>query len=222
MEGTTKMRAELEYALADINNPDRRPTDKLGWFDWMHLDIDEANELKKKSKEQSVLDSLPKHMRVPKQYMPEFVPMLLWGIFATIHVLIMLMQHWNLHFNLWLNYQEVNVEELDIPTELLELDDEDEERFNAEKMSSAGGSNNGAKQDTAVSKSYGQVVYQRSGSVSIPSHLPTHARITPTSSSSSNSLLTIALLISKSLDTPTVSRTLLLISSIVLVIDALP
>lgn len=186
MEGTTKMRAELEYALADINNPDRRPTDKLGWFDWMHLDIDEANELKKKSKEQSVLDSLPKHMRVPKQYMPEFLPMLLWGIFATIHVLIMLMQHWNLHFNLWLNYQEVNVEELDIPTELLELDDEDEERFNAEKVSSAGGSNSGAKQDTATSKSYGQLVYQRSGSISIPSHLPTHARITPTSSSSSN------------------------------------
>lgn len=187
MEGTTKMRAELEYALADIDNPDRRPTDKLGWFDWVHMDIDEANELKKKSKEQSVLDSLPKHMRVPKQYMPEFVPMLLWGIFVTLHLLIMLMQHWNIHFNLWLNYQEVDVEELEIPTELMELDEDDEERFHLEQGSGVSGTTNGNKQGASTSKSYGQVVFERSGSIPIPPNLPTHARITPTSSSSTTS-----------------------------------
>ena len=38
MEGTAKMRAELTHSLSDINDPNR-PTKKLGWFDWMDMDI---------------------------------------------------------------------------------------------------------------------------------------------------------------------------------------
>jgi len=38
MEGTAKMRAELTHSVSDINDPNR-PTKKLGWFDWMDMDI---------------------------------------------------------------------------------------------------------------------------------------------------------------------------------------
>lgn len=38
MEGTAKMRAELTHSLSDINDPNR-PTKKLGWFDWIDMDI---------------------------------------------------------------------------------------------------------------------------------------------------------------------------------------
>ena len=40
MEGSTKMQAELTHALSDIDDPDR-PTKKIGWFDWMDMDIEE-------------------------------------------------------------------------------------------------------------------------------------------------------------------------------------
>ena len=40
MEGSAKMRAELTHALSDIDDPDR-PTKKIGWFDWMDMDIEE-------------------------------------------------------------------------------------------------------------------------------------------------------------------------------------
>ena len=67
------MRAELEHALSDINDPDR-PSDKMGWFDWMNMDVEEHAERKKREKEKSVLDSLPKSMRVPGRHSPSFTP----------------------------------------------------------------------------------------------------------------------------------------------------
>jgi len=107
MEGTAKMRAELEYVLEDINDPNRR-NEKLGWFDWMNMDIEEHAEHKKREKEESVLDSLPRNMRVPNRYMPGFWPLLTTGILCTLHALIVLMQHWSVSFNVFLNYSEYN------------------------------------------------------------------------------------------------------------------
>ena len=70
MEGTNKMRAELEHALSDINDPNR-PAEKMGWFDWMSMDIEEHAERKKREKERSVLDSAatvpPVMLSVPSQ-----------------------------------------------------------------------------------------------------------------------------------------------------------
>ena len=174
MEGTTKMRAELEYALSDINNPER-PKDKIGWFDWVNMDIEEHAERKKRDKEQSVLDSLPKHMRVPKKNMPEFIPMLLLGILATCHALMILMQHWSVAFNVWLNYTEINAASVEIPEEMMELDQDELEQED--------GTTGGAAADggTGKAKSLGDLVYAKALSAPIPSHLPTHARISPAS-----------------------------------------
>ena len=44
----------------------RLNTDKIGgWFSWVGMDTEEYDQLKKKEKEQSVLDAMPKKMRVP-------------------------------------------------------------------------------------------------------------------------------------------------------------
>jgi len=170
MEGTAKLRAELEYALADVNNPDR-PKDKLGWFSWMNMDIEEHAKLKKKLSEQSVLDSLPKHMRVPNKYAPEFFSALLLGFLAVLHTLIMLLQHWSVAFNIWINYTEVDVETVDIPPEMMNIPDESE--F---ETSIRGHAKNGSSDGQ---KNFGQFIYDRAMHVSLPSQLPTHARITP-------------------------------------------
>ena len=175
MEGTTKMRAQLEYALADINNPDRRKSDKVGWFDFLSMDIEEAADAKKRAKEQSVLDSLPKHMRVPGKYMPEFLPMLLLGIFATLHVLIILMQHWSVKFNVNLNFRPVDVDTLDIPEELLEIPDEDEDDNGEHNGLTSSSSDKGKSKK----KTLGERIYDRAEVMPIPSHLPTHAMIEP-------------------------------------------
>ena len=129
MEGSTKMRAQLEYALKDLNDPNRR-TEKIGWFDWMDMDIEEHAELKKREKEKNVLDSLPKSMRVPKRYSPAFTPCFITGVFVILHALVILLQHWLVSFNVWINYNELNASEADIPPELLDIDahsGEDEE-----------------------------------------------------------------------------------------------
>ena len=97
------MRAELEYAFSDIDNPNR-PAEKLSMFDWMNMDIEAHADLKKKEKIQNVLDSLPKHMRVPNKFLADFVPMLIMGILVILHALMVLMQHWSVKFNVWLNY----------------------------------------------------------------------------------------------------------------------
>ncbi len=160
------MRAELEYAFSDINNPDR-PTDKLSWFDWMNMDIEEHAELKKKEKIQSVLDSLPKHMRVPKRYMPEFIPMLITGILVTLHALMVLMQHWNVKFNAWLNYAPVDIDSFEIPDDLMEISHD----FDGDSTGSDAPVAGGKK------KTLGEIVYDAAEAKPIPSHLPTHALI---------------------------------------------
>ncbi len=172
------MRAQLEYALSDINDPDRRKNDKLGWFDFLNMDIDEAAEAKKKSKEKSVLDSLPKHMRVPKRYMPEFVPMLLSGIFVSLHLLIILMQHWSVKFNARLNFRPVDIDQVKIPDELLEIPDESNE--DDDRLVSSSSSGNGDK-SKMKKKTLGERIYDKAEIAPIPSHLPTHAMIQPSS-----------------------------------------
>lgn len=130
MEGSAKMRAELTHALADLNDP-HRPTQKIGWFDWMEMDIEEHAARKKREKEKNVLDSLPKKMRVPKRHAPTFASMLCTGVVLTLHLLLTLMQVWSVRFNLWMNYVSVDVVgdgegggSLDIPEEWLDLDEE--------------------------------------------------------------------------------------------------
>eukprot|EP00957_Ditylum_brightwellii_P097002 7386860-Ditylum_brightwellii.AAC.1 len=90
----------------------------------MAMDIEEHAERKKREKEKNVLDSLPKGMRVPKKHAPAFTPMLVTGILVVLHALIVLMQHWNVRFNVWLNYTEVNAKNVDIPDEMMEIDEE--------------------------------------------------------------------------------------------------
>ncbi len=183
------MRAQLEYALSDINNPDRRQNDKVGWFDFLSMDIEEHAEAKKKAKEQSVLDSLPKHMRVPKRYMPEFIPMLLSGICVTVHLLIILMQHWSVMFNVKLNYSAVDADSMKIPEGLLDIPSEedyddgadDEAGGGKSSKSSGGGLSSSSKNGTNGSrkKTLGERIYEKAENAVVPSHLPTHAMVVP-------------------------------------------
>lgn len=46
MEGQTKMKAELEHALGDINDPNRY-AQKAGWFAWMDMDIERIGRTEK-------------------------------------------------------------------------------------------------------------------------------------------------------------------------------
>lgn len=163
MEGATKMKAQIEHSFKDINDPNRR-TKKIGWFDWMDMDIEELAAEKKKDKERSVLDSLPKNMRVPSKTAPAFTPTLILGIIAVIHALMLLMQHWLVGFNVWINYREMDADTAQLPESMLELDlEEDEARVSAWKKNPK----NTHKEmlDRAIANP--------------PSNLPTHARITP-------------------------------------------
>jgi cation-transporting ATPase 13A1 len=132
MEGQTKMRAELEHSLGDLNDPNR-PTKKVGWFDWMDMDIEEHAERKRREKEKTVLDSLPKKMRVPNRHAPAFTPSLLLGILVTFHALVVLMQHWSVKFNVWLNYREVDAESVHLTEEMMDLHLEDNDEGSTKK-----------------------------------------------------------------------------------------
>jgi hypothetical protein len=168
MEGTTKLRAELEHTFSDINDPNRR-TKKLGWFAWMDMDIEELAEEKKKDKIKSVLDSLPKRMRVPSRHSPAFTPTLILGIMAVLHALMLLMQHWLVGFNVWINYREMDAEKVELPEGMIELDlEEDEQRLAAWKKTPK-------SKDPTDEKN---MVMDRS-IANPPSHLPTHARVIP-------------------------------------------
>ena len=163
MEGSTRLRAELEHSFADINDPNRR-TKKLGWFDWMDMDIEELAAEKKKDKEKSVLDSLPKNMRVPSKYATEFTPTLIFGILVIMHALVLLMQHWSVAFLVWINYREVDADSFELPESMIELDlEEDEMRVAAWKKNPK--NKHGDMMDRAITNA--------------PSSLPTHARIVP-------------------------------------------
>jgi len=168
MEGTTKLRAELEHTFGDINNPNRR-TEKLGWFAWMDMDIEELAAEKKRDKIKSVLDSLPKNMRVPSRYAPAFTPTLLLGILAVLHALVLLMQHWRVGFNVWINYREMDASKVDLPDNMLELDlEEDEQRLAVWKKD--------PKHQNPTSEE--NMMMDRSIQ-NPPSRLPTHARVMP-------------------------------------------
>ena len=121
MEGATKLRAELEHSFQDLDNPNRR-TAKIGWSDWMDMDMEELAAEKKRDKERNVLDSLPKHLRVPNKYAPAFWPSLLLGVVVTLHALVVLLQVWSVGFNVTVNFTEVNASSIQIPDEVLELD----------------------------------------------------------------------------------------------------
>ena len=163
MEGAHKLRAELEHRFADINDPNRR-IKKLGWFDWMDMDIEELAAEKKKDKEKSVLDSLPKNMRVPSRYAPQFTPSLILGILVFIHALVLLMQFWSVAFLVWINYREMDADAAELPESMLELDlEEDEIRVAAWKKNPK--NNKGETMDRSI--------------VNPPFNLPTHARIIP-------------------------------------------
>ena len=125
MEGSAKMQAELTHALSDISDPDC-PTKKIGCFGWMDMDIEEDTARKKREKEQSVLDLLPKRMRVPKKHVPTFVSVLFTGIASTLHMLLALLQVWSVRFNLWMNYVSVDVVSgsMDVPDKWIDLDEE--------------------------------------------------------------------------------------------------
>lgn len=160
------MRAELEFSLGDINDPDR-PANKVGWMDWVDADIEELAERKKREKEKTVLDSLPKGQRVPSKYSPAFTPSLIFGILATLHTLVILMQHWSVAFLVWLNYREVDADAVNITEDLLDLhlDDDEGKESDAKKKRKNGQEEENVAMERALEN--------------VPSHLPTHARVVP-------------------------------------------
>jgi manganese-transporting P-type ATPase len=153
MEGLNKMRAEFEHSLGDINDPNR-PASKMGWFDWMEMDLEEHAARKKREKERNVLDSLPKHMRVPSRYATSFFPTLFLGVLVTLHALVLLLQYWSVSFHTWINYQEVQAESVHLPDGMFDI------HIDAEKDQ---------KKDKSLD----------SFNLNLPNELPTHVRIVP-------------------------------------------
>jgi len=179
MEGSTRYRAELEHAMKDLDDENRR-TKKLGWGAWMDMDIEELVEEKKRDKQKSVLDSLPASMRVPGKHQTAFWPTLCLGILATLHALVILMQHWNVGFNVGLNYREIDAGEAleRVPDNLFELDLLSEEEQKLQEASSVGA--DGAKTPKKNERGERIVFPDREISITkLPSTLPTHARIVP-------------------------------------------
>jgi manganese-transporting P-type ATPase len=174
MQGTTRLRAELEHSLVrDLNDPNRR-VKKIGFMDWADMDVEQLVEEKKRDKERNVLDSLPKHMRVPNKYAVAFWPALLLGILATLHALVLLMQHWSTAFNIWINYVEVSADDAVemIPPAMLEVDVDPNHQ--ASKIKNEDG-----------------LLVPDHEITSVPPYLPTHARITPAKEGSRDVLVPI-------------------------------
>ncbi|GKY99737.1 hypothetical protein MPSEU_000927700 [Mayamaea pseudoterrestris] len=163
MQGSTQRRAQFEYAFKDLNDPSRR-TKKIGWMDWKDMDIEELAAEKKRDREKSVLDSLPKNMRVPSQYSCAFWPTFFLGILGTLYALVILMQYWRVDFNVWLNYREMDPTRQELPDDLLQIDVEQDLEEQAKR-----------KQQL---KDATQTVPDRK-IANPPSILPTCARITP-------------------------------------------
>jgi len=165
MEGSTKLRAEMEHSFRDINDPNRR-TKKIGWSDWMDMDIEELAEEKKRDKERNVLDSLPKHMRVPNKYSPAFWPSLLTGVWTTLHALVVLLQVWSVAIRVSMNFTEVNPQNVELPDSLSEDP--------GEGAAATDGSSAANQKDGKPSSFPSPPMLDP-----IPPHLPTHARIIP-------------------------------------------
>jgi hypothetical protein len=175
MEGTTVLRAEMERAYADLNDVNRR-VKKIGWFDGIHntdLTIEEMAAEKRKDREKSVLDSLPKHLRVPSKYSAGFWPTFIFGVLATVHALVLLMQHWSVAFNVWINFQEINVDHVTFPEGFLDVDLVEEEA----RMSRA---SSGGDQATQAKPGEPRQVFPDRQIYQLPNtQYPTHARISP-------------------------------------------
>jgi hypothetical protein len=172
MEGTTRYRAELEHAVKEIDNIDRR-TAKLGWTAWMDMDIEELAEQKRRDKERNVLDSLPKSMRVPGRYQTAFWPTLLLGVYATLHALVLLLQHWSVGFNVAINYREVDVDAAlaTLPDDFFDLPDSSVDDDALEGESSSGKLKKNERGE--------RIVFPDRRITVVPAGLPTHARIAP-------------------------------------------
>ena len=198
MEGTARMRAELAHALSDIDDADR-PAKKLGWFDWMDLDIEEQAARKKREAEQSVLDSLPKSMRVPGRHAPTFASLLWSGILVTLHALVVLLQVWSVRFRLWMNYASVDVaggSGWEVPEEWLELDEEINPLLRplpkvALAAADAEGSAAAAGEKEHSAKALMARIERNNATLVLPSHLPTHACVYPAKLSESPVLLPV-------------------------------
>eukprot|EP00985_Skeletonema_marinoi_P000090 scaffold25_cov69-Skeletonema_marinoi.AAC.4 len=214
MEGSAKLRAELSHALGDITDENRYDsTKKLGWFDWMNMDIEEHAAVKKRMKEQSVLDSLPKSQRVPKRHAPTFVSMLCTGILVTVHLLVVLLQVWSVKFNVWMNFVSVDSGHsddngsggedggvLDIPEEWMELDEEENPLLKSIPVkgvtgtaAAGGGTSSASKEniDQSTAKTLMERIEYNNSIISIPNHLPTHVVITPSKAGESKVLLPV-------------------------------
>eukprot|EP00984_Skeletonema_dohrnii_P033181 scaffold28851_cov72-Skeletonema_dohrnii-CCMP3373.AAC.3 len=210
MEGSAKLRAELSHALGDITDENRYDsTKKLGWFDWMNMDIEEHAAVKKRMKEQSVLDSLPKSQRVPKRHAPTFVSMLCTGILVTVHLLVVLLQVWSVKFNVWMNFLSVDSGGdsgsggvLDIPEEWMELDEEENPLLKSIPVKGvtgtasgggASGTSSASKEniDQSTAKTLMERIEYNNSIISIPNHLPTHVVITPSKAGESKVLLPV-------------------------------
>ena len=169
MQGSTIHRAELEHSLGDINDPNRR-SKKIGWTDWVDMDMEELVEEKKKDAQQSVMDSLKAKDRVPHKYAPAFLPSLILGILATLHALVVLMQFWNVRFLVWMNYREMDASKVDIPDFIMDYDYEQDKAAAPTNNAKAAKVANAA--DKAKVASVPPIPAHK-----IPTYLPTHARV---------------------------------------------
>jgi manganese-transporting P-type ATPase len=184
MVGMTRYRAEFEHVYQDINNPDRR-TKKIGYFDWMNMDIEQLAEEKKKDKQRSVLDSLPKSMRVPNKYQTSFWATLLLGVTVTLHALVLLMQHWSVSFNIAINYREIDATAAlnSIPDDFFQLSQDETSTLDNVVSPIEASVANGETKKFPTNERGERVIFDDREIVSVPSILPTHARIIPTKGS---------------------------------------
>jgi manganese-transporting P-type ATPase len=117
------------------------------------------------------LDSLPKSMRVPGRYQTGFWPTLILGVYATLHALMLLLQHWSVGFNVAINYQEVDTDAAlaGLPDDFFDLAATDDEALEGD--ASTGKLKKNAKGE--------RIVFPERKIEKIPSGMPTHARIAP-------------------------------------------
>ena len=181
MQGSTIYRAELEHSLGDINDPNRR-IKKIGWTDWMDMDMEELVEEKKRDAQQSVADSLKAKERVPHKYATGFVPTLILGILATLHALVVLMQFWNVRFLVWMNYREMDATKIDIPDSLMEYDYEQQDNHKGTTGSGAALPTGLSRKKAAAANAADKAKVASVPPIpahKIPAYLPTHARVSP-------------------------------------------
>lgn len=179
MEGSAKMRAELAHALSDLDDTDRI-TKKVGWFDWMEMDIEEHHERKKREKEATVLDSLPKSMRVPKRHAASFASCLCSGILLTLHLLVVLLQVWSVRFNVWMNFVGVDGNHVEVPEEWMELEEDGNPLLQPIPKMEATKTNSESTKPADNGNDLMERIEYNNTTLPLPNHLPTHAVITPT------------------------------------------